>query len=124
MSMDDFPSVFCLRLGNRFGIFFRRVKRQKLRIKCPNSELFWSIFSSIRTEYGEVPRIFPYSVRMWETMDQNNCEYGHFLRSANPFFSDNVLLNEMNLPVCDRNHKVCSTFSFNFVFKNISDDTD
>ena len=26
--------------------------------------------------------IFPYSVRMWENVDQNNSEYGHFLRSA------------------------------------------
>ena len=26
-------------------------------------------------------RISPYSVRMGEDADQNNCEYGHFLRS-------------------------------------------
>ena len=25
-------------------------------------------------------RIFPYSVRMWENVDQNNSEYRHFLR--------------------------------------------
>ena len=24
----------------------------------------------------------PYSVRMWENVDQNNSDYGHFLRSA------------------------------------------
>ena len=28
-------------------------------------------------------RIFPYSVQMWENADQNNSEYGHFLRSVN-----------------------------------------
>ena len=28
-----------------------------LRNKCPYSELFWSTFSRIRTEYGEILRI-------------------------------------------------------------------
>ena len=52
-----------------------------LRKKCPYSELFWSAFSRIRTEYREILRISPYSVRMRENTDQNNFEYGHFLRS-------------------------------------------
>ena len=37
-----------------------------LREKCPYSKLFWSAFSHIRTEYGEILRISPYSVRMQE----------------------------------------------------------
>ena len=41
-----------------------------LREKCPYTELFWSAFSRIRTEYG---------VEMRENADQNNSEYGHFL---------------------------------------------
>ena len=57
--------------------------------KCLYSELFWSRFSRIRTEYGEILRISPYSVRMWENTDQNNSEYRHFLRSA--------ALNSLNL---------------------------
>ena len=36
----------------------------------------------IWTEYGEILFISPYSVRMRENADQNNSEYGHFLRSA------------------------------------------
>ena len=36
----------------------------------------------IRTEYKEILRISQYSVRMRENADQNNPEYGHFLRSA------------------------------------------
>ena len=52
------------------------------RKKCPYSELFWSAFSRIRTEYGELLRISPYSVRMQENAGQNNSEYGHFSRSA------------------------------------------
>ena len=52
-----------------------------LHEKCPYSELFWYAFSPIWNEYGEILRISLYSVRMWENMDQNNLEYGHFLRS-------------------------------------------
>ena len=44
-----------------------------LREKCPYSELFWSVFSNIRTEYGEIRSIY----------GQNNSEYEHFLRSEN-----------------------------------------
>ena len=50
--------------------------------KCPHSELFWSVFSRIWTEYGEILRISPCSIRMRENTDQNNSEYGHFLCSA------------------------------------------
>ena len=57
------------------------IKSNTLREKCPYSELFWSAFSRIRNEYGEIFRISPYSVRMRENADQNNSEHGHFLRS-------------------------------------------
>ena len=40
-----------------------------------------ALFSRIRTEYGEILRIYPYSVRMRENKDQKNSEDGHFLRS-------------------------------------------
>ena len=52
---------------------------------CPYSESFWFAFSRIRTEYGGILRISPYSVRMRENADQNNSEYGHFLRSDSGF---------------------------------------
>ena len=51
-----------------------------LQKKRPFSELFWCAFSRIRTKYEEMLRISPYSVRMRENADQNNSEYGHFLR--------------------------------------------
>ena len=41
-----------------------------LREKCPNTEFFCFIFSRIRTEYGEIRSISPYSVRMLENTDQ------------------------------------------------------
>ena len=53
-----------------------------LREKCLYTELFWSVFSRIRTEYEETLRISPYSVRLRENMDKKNSEYLHFLRSV------------------------------------------
>ena len=46
-------------------------------------EFLWSVFSRIRTEYGEIRSMSPYSVRMWENTDQKNSEYGHFSLSVN-----------------------------------------
>ena len=46
-----------------------------------NSELLWSGFSRIWTEYTEILHISPYSVQMRENEHQNNSEYGHFLRN-------------------------------------------
>ena len=37
-----------------------------LRKKCSYSELFWSVFSCIRTEYGKIRSVSPYSVWMRE----------------------------------------------------------
>ena len=58
-------------------LFFKKA----LRKKCLYSELFWSVFSRIRTEYGEMWSVSPYSVRMQEKGDQDNSEYKHFSRS-------------------------------------------
>ena len=51
--------------------------------KCLYSKFSWSVFSRIRTEYGEILRISPYLPRMWENMDQRNSKYGHVSRSSN-----------------------------------------
>ena len=68
----------------------RNPEQATLRKKCPYSKLFCSAFSRIRTEYGEIVRIFPYLVRMRENADQNNSEYWHFLRIAIHWFEDNM----------------------------------
>ena len=65
-----------------------------LREKFRYSELFWSIFSRIYTEYEEMRIISPYLVRMRENTDQNNSEYWHILRS------DNVCCLSLNLSFC------------------------
>ena len=40
-----------------------------LQEKCPYLEFSWSVFSRIRTEYGEIGSISLYSVRMQENTD-------------------------------------------------------
>ena len=40
---------------------------------------FWSVFSRIRTEYGDLIRKLPYSVRMYSV--RKNSAFGHFSRS-------------------------------------------
>ena len=55
--------------------------KQTLRKKCSYLELFWSVFSRIRTEYGKIRSISPYLVLVLENTDSNNSEYGHFSRS-------------------------------------------
>ena len=40
-------------------------------VKCVQIQsIFWSVFSRIRTEYGDILRISPYWVQMWENTDQ------------------------------------------------------
>ena len=78
----------CTRLGIAFPSTMRlqgSVMRLKLREECPYSELFWSVFSLIRTEYGEILLVSPYSIQMRENTDQNNFEYGHFFCSVKQF---------------------------------------
>ena len=48
-----------------------------LREKSSYSEFFWFIFSSIRTEYGEIPSFSPYSTQIQENVDHKNSEYEH-----------------------------------------------
>ena len=57
-----------------------------LREKYPYLEFFWSVFSRIRTEFGEIQSISSYSVLMWENADQKNSEYWYFSRSDSYLF--------------------------------------
>ena len=68
---------FCILLA-----ILEKWKWFSLREKCPYSELFWSVFSSIRTGYGDTRSFSPYSVWMRENTEQNTSEYVHFLRSV------------------------------------------
>ena len=57
--------------------------------------LVWSAFSHIRTEYAELRSTSPYSVRIREKTDQNNSEYGHFLRSVCIKFLSLIFLKDL-----------------------------
>ena len=66
---------------NKYALAFSICQYYTLRKMCPYSEFFWSVFSRIRSDYGEILCIAPYSVRMRENTDQNNSEYWNFSRS-------------------------------------------
>ena len=79
------PKCSCSYFSKALGFYLRVLfSCESLRKKCLYSELFWFVFSRIRTENGEIRCISLYSVRMWENIDHNNSEYGHFLRSEYP----------------------------------------
>ena len=68
-------NIHCKKVENSFF-------QNTLSEKCRYSEFFWSVFSRIRTEYEQILRISPYSIRIQENGDQKISEYGHFSRSA------------------------------------------
>ena len=92
------PSLF--QDANCSGLVFSRVRRflnkhlqsSWMREKCHFSELFWSVFSSIWTKWGQILSISPHSVRMRENADQNNSEYGQFLRTQYFSFFEGIEL--------------------------------
>ena len=74
---------------------------------CPYSELFWSAFFCIWTEYGEIrsiesdcgkmrTRTTPNSLQLRENADHKNSEYGQFSRIDtlyNTYFEEYCLSN-------------------------------
>ena len=81
--------------------------------KCLYSKLFWSVFSRIWTEYGEIRSDLqiqrdtgiseiseiqrdPDSVHIRKNTDQNNSKYGHFSRSAKAL-NISTLVQEMSI---------------------------
>ena len=63
---QSFSSFYCVWFSSVFSMRSLKVSGDALREKCPDSELFWSAFSGMRTEYGEM---------------RSMSECGHFLRS-------------------------------------------
>ena len=85
-----------------FGLCSRTKLRLTLREKCLYSEFFWSVFSRIWTEYGEMQSISPYSVQMWKNTDQKNSEFGHFAPSVRDAAFEMQLsfhVNELEVPL-------------------------
>ena len=65
------PTWACFRVVYSVKIYW---KKYNLKSHCVKSvqirSFFWSVFSCIRIEYGEIRSISPYSVWMWENTDQ------------------------------------------------------
>ena len=97
-------------------------QKDPLSKKCPYSKLFWSAFSRIRTEYGEIRSISLCSVRMRENADQNNSEYGYFSRSdrfekiVNGFSPLTIITKRSILDVWQGSECVSVQTKQNFVF--------
>ena len=53
--------------------------------RCPYSEFFWSVFSLIHTEYGDLLGKCLHWVRIQENTDQKNPKYGLFSRSVHEY---------------------------------------
>ena len=49
-----------------------------LHEKCSYLEFFWSVFSRIRTEYGDSLSNSPYTVKLRKNIDHKNFEQGQF----------------------------------------------
>ena len=64
-----------------------------MREKCPYLKFLWSVFSCIRTLYGEILRISKYSVQMQENTDQKNSDSGHFYTQCCVFITLKRSLN-------------------------------
>ena len=64
------------------NVLFVWRKCYSLHEMCPYSEFYWSFFSRIQIEYGEIRSISSYLVRMRENMDQKNAVNKHFSCSA------------------------------------------
>ena len=62
----------------------KNIQEPPLREKCPYSEFFWSAFSRIRTENGDILRMSPFSVRIWEmrTKKTPNTDTFHAVESG------------------------------------------
>ena len=69
-------------LWQAFSYEFREILGIPLREKCPNTEFFLVFIFPIRTEYGNLLRKSPYSVRMREIRTRKNSVFGHFSHSV------------------------------------------
>ena len=82
--------------GEKFGL----IKVLGLHKKCTYSEFFWPTqFSRIQTEYCNLKSKSLCLVRMWESADQSNSEYGHYLRS--------FIQLKIQLAIVDSRKKIC-----------------
>ena len=89
-------------------VLFGKLIEAALRKKCPYSELFWSVVSRIRTEYGELLRISPHSVRIRENTVQNCIIFSTIHHHT--FYYKIILKLEVNIISCHRSYYLRHVF--------------
>ena len=76
---------------------------------CANTEFFWSIFSRIWTEYGDLFHWSPYSVQMRKNTDQKNSVFGRYSCSLSQAIFSSSSVNG-NRPLQFSSYKFSVTF--------------
>ena len=71
----DVLNMGCFKSSSKHPFTYEGISWLTLREKCPCWELFWSAFSRVGTEYGEI-------LQIRENADQNNFEYVNCLHSV------------------------------------------
>ena len=97
-------------------ILYEEIKKQRVSHCVKSVQLwsfFWSVFSRIQTEYGEILRIYPYSVRMRENTDHKKFRIWTLFTQwliifhvyANIIRYTNADVGYENLPISFSSHK-------------------
>ena len=81
-STDSFTNQFWFKSTMCFAKSSQTLSRLTLHEKCLYSDFFWSAFSRIRIEHGDLLCKFSYLDRIRENTDQKNSEFEHLLRSV------------------------------------------
>ena len=78
----------------------------------------------IRTEYGEILGISPYSVQMWENAYQNNAKYGQFLRCDTFALAIQLMFSVSHWVICvdTSSFKNFVSIKYDFTKKNLWND--
>ena len=77
---------------------------------------FWSVFSSIRTEYGDLLRKCPYSVRIQENTDQKNVRFWTLFTQCLQPFNFREILRILSRQYCREDE-----FIFVMIIKSINE---
>ena len=86
----------------RFGHILTNLTDCTLCEKCPNKEFFWSVFSYVRTEHGELRSKSPYSVWTQENTDQKKLLIWTLFTQWHPLILIWVSLQSLERPLRNR----------------------
>ena len=85
-------SWFSINLASKDNNILNEVNLATL---LPNTA--WKVSVSLRSEYGEIPSVIPYSIWMREIPTRKNSAFGHFWRSESLYVTELMWMYECNL---------------------------